>query len=276
MAPRLRFGLVWEPTAGSIASRVKRGGRRNTPGRIGGVPHGSAAVAAVDNQGREMDGFARGDLGSGSPRFAHVVDLASEPTMHFEPGWLVGSGLLYLVGLLACGRFFELILRSSPTPVNLLPGAASLFVSHLGKYVPGKAMVVIVRAGMVVPFGAGAATAAIATFYETLVMMASGGLIAAAGFAIATGSGASAGLETIHVTLPFWGPAASALPPWRLGGPGYGVGVCRCDRASGLQPFGGTGQPTHSRGWPGGDASDHGRLMAQGLLWTRLAGSCWG
>ena len=50
-------------------------------------------------------------------------------------------------------------------------------VSHLGKYVPGKAMVVVMCAGMSVPFGAGAATAAIATFYETLVMMASGGLL---------------------------------------------------------------------------------------------------
>jgi uncharacterized membrane protein YbhN (UPF0104 family) len=38
------------------------------------------------------------------------------------------------------------------------------------------------------PFGARGATAAIATFYETLVMMAAGGLVAAAGFAAAPGS----------------------------------------------------------------------------------------
>ena len=139
-------------------------------------------------------------------------------SIHFEPGWLVGSGLLYLAGLVACGRFFELILRSSPTPVRLLPALRAYLVSHLGKYVPGKAMVVIVRAGMVVPFGARASTAAIATFYETLVMMASGGLIAAAGFA--TGgrfrSVGRVGCDPCHAAL--LGPGhASALPACRLG-----------------------------------------------------------
>ena len=44
-----------------------------------------------------------------------------------------------------------------------------------------------------------ASTAAIATFYETLVMMASGGLIAAVGFAIAPGT------HRVGLTLPLWG-----------------------------------------------------------------------
>ena len=69
------------------------------------------------------------------------------------------------------------------SPIALGPALRAYLVSHLGKYVPGKAMVVVMRAGMSVPFGARGATAAIATFYETLVMMASGGLLAALGFA---------------------------------------------------------------------------------------------
>ncbi len=28
-------------------------------------------------------------------------------SLHFEPGWLIGSGLFYLAGLAACGRFFD-------------------------------------------------------------------------------------------------------------------------------------------------------------------------
>src|SRR5271170_2870095 len=99
--------------------------------------------------------------------------------LRFEPLWLVGSGLLYLAGLSAYGRFYERILHASAAPVGLAPAMRAYVVSHLGKYVPGKAMVVVVRAGMVVPFGARASTAAIATVYETLVMMAAGGLIAA-------------------------------------------------------------------------------------------------
>ncbi len=192
-------------------------------------------------------------------------------TLHFAWGWLIASGLLYLVGLLACGRFFELILRSSPTPVNLFPALRAYFVSHLGKYVPGKAMVVIVRAGMVVPFGAGAATAAIATFYETLVMMASGGLIAAAGFAIATGPGAAAGLRAIPLTLPFWGPAT--IPIYRLGAcGGLGLGLVFVlltvppvfSRLAGLVslPIPGVGPEAMPR--------ITGPLMVQGLLWSAV------
>src|SRR5262249_13183529 len=108
--------------------------------------------------------------------------------LRFEPLWLVASGLLYLAGLSACGRFYERILRDGPTPVGLAPALGAYLVSHLGKYVPGKALVGVIRAGTVVPVGARASTAAIATFYETLVMMAAGGLLAAAGFAPAVGS----------------------------------------------------------------------------------------
>ena len=75
--------------------------------------------------------------------------------------------------------------------------------------IPGKAMVVVLRAGMSVPSGARAATAAIATFYETLVMMAAGSLLSAVlGFAAAGGSPHS------PVDLPVcWGAGGGALPP---------------------------------------------------------------
>jgi hypothetical protein len=135
-------------------------------------------------------------------------DLAQRPIgLRFEPLWLVGSGLLYLAGLSACGRFYQRILRAGPTPIGLIPALRAYLVSHLGKYVPGKAMVVVLRAGMMVPFGARASTAAIATFYETLVMMAAGGLIAAAGFAPAVGS------HWVDLTVPGWGPVSLPVYP---------------------------------------------------------------
>jgi glycosyltransferase 2 family protein len=143
----------------------------------------------------------------------HVVlawnDLSArtEP-LRFELGWLAGAGLLYVLGLAAYGRFFERILHSSATPVKLGPALCAYVVSHLGKYVPGKAMVVVIRAGMVVPFGARASSAAIATFYETLVMMAAGGLLAAAGFAAANGP------DLTLLRLPVWGQVA--LPLYRV------------------------------------------------------------
>jgi hypothetical protein len=143
----------------------------------------------------------------------HVIrtwnDLRDQKrSLHFEPVWLAASGLLYLAGLAAYGRFYERILRSSAAPVRLGPALQAYLVSHLGKYVPGKAMVVVVRSAMVVSFGGRASTAAIATFYETLVMMAAGGLIAAAGFAAAAGS------HPARFTLPAWGLVE--LPVYRV------------------------------------------------------------
>jgi hypothetical protein len=116
----------------------------------------------------------------------HDVAVAPELT------WLVASGLLYLAGLSCCARFYERVLSVSPSPIALYPAVRAYLISHLGKYVPGKAMVVVMRAGLSVPYGSRAATAAIATFYETLVMMAAGALVAAIGFAVAGSSPAIA------------------------------------------------------------------------------------
>jgi hypothetical protein len=184
-------------------------------------------------------------------------------SIDFEPGWLVGAGFLYLAGLLACGRFYERILHSSPTPVKVLPALGAYLVSHLGKYVPGKAMVVVVRAGLVVPFGARAATAAIATFYETLVMMAAGGLIAAVGFARA------ASADAVRFALPVLGERE--FPLYRLAAwSGLGLGLVfvvltipavfgRLARLVSL-PIPGVGPEVMPRftGW----------LLVQGLLWS--------
>src|SRR4029077_10918750 len=74
-------------------------------------------------------------------------------SLHFEPAWLVGSGVLYLAGLAAFGPCYARILRASAAPVRLVPALRAYVVSHLGKYVPGKAMVVVIRTGLVVPFG---------------------------------------------------------------------------------------------------------------------------
>jgi uncharacterized membrane protein YbhN (UPF0104 family) len=201
----------------------------------------------------------------------HVIrtwhDLRGQSrSLQFEPAWLALSGALYLTGLAAFGRFYERILRASATPVGLWPALRAYVVSHLGKYVPGKAMVVVIRTGLVVPFGGRASTAAIATFYETLVMMAVGGLIAAAGFASAEGA------QAVRFTLPVWGPAE--LPVYRAAAIlGLGLGLAFLavvapavfGRAVGVVclPIPGVGLDALPR--------ITGRLLGQGLLWS-LAG----
>ncbi|MGE3822521.1 MAG: YbhN family protein [Isosphaeraceae bacterium] len=104
-------------------------------------------------------------------------------TLRVDPLWVLFGGSLYLLGLAACGVYYGKLLQASPTPVPIGVAVRAYLISHLGKYVPGKAMVVVMRVGLSVPHGARASTAAIATFYETLVMMTAGALLAAVGFA---------------------------------------------------------------------------------------------
>jgi hypothetical protein len=118
----------------------------------------------------------------------HVVRTWAElgrdqAELTFRPGWFALSGLTYLVGLAFCGAFYRDVLGRGPTPISWFGAQRAYLVSHLGKYVPGKAMVVVMRAAFSKPYGARASTSAVATFYETLVMMASGSIVAAVLFA---------------------------------------------------------------------------------------------
>ncbi len=103
---------------------------------------------------------------------------------HCDFRWLVASGLLYLAGTLMCGLFWHRVLLALGQPVCLGDALRAYFVGHLGKYVPGKAMVVILRVGLVRGEGIDTSLAAVSVFFETLTMMAVGGLISAAIMAV--------------------------------------------------------------------------------------------
>jgi len=156
-----------------------------------------------------------------------------------DPPWIVAAIALYGVGLTLQGVVFARLLDRSATPIPRFQAIRAYLISHLGKYVPGKALVVVMRAGLAAGAGARPATAVLATFYETLAMMAAGGLIAAIGFAI-DGGGA--------IDLP-WGEGRRVpLPLWALGlaiGAGFFVVVLPTvfPRVAGLfrAPFPGVG-----------------------------------
>jgi glycosyltransferase 2 family protein len=150
----------------------------------------------------------------------HVVqtwrDLSERgESLRIDAGWVALAVGLYLVGLTAFGVYFWRVLKAGATPTSFIPALRAYLISHLGKYVPGKAMVVVMRAGLVVPYGARPATAAFATLYETLVMMATGGLVAGVGFAAAWG-------PSTRWKLPFSAGSEIDAP---LGLLGFGLGL---------------------------------------------------
>lgn len=138
-------------------------------------------------------------------------------SLHFAPEWIALAVVLYLAGLSACGCFFGRVMCASTTPLGYIPALRAYLISHLGKYVPGKAMVVVMRVGLTTPYGARRATAAFATLYETLIMMAAGGLIAALGFALppaqlwAAGLGGGLGVAFLVLVDPLVFPRMSRL-----------------------------------------------------------------
>jgi uncharacterized membrane protein YbhN (UPF0104 family) len=95
------------------------------------------------------------------------------------PGWLIVAGGLYLLGLLPAATFWYVGLRRLGQRPGWLQSLRAYCIGGLGKYVPGKAMVVILRVGLIRSPGVHTAVAAASVFLETLTMMCVGAFWAA-------------------------------------------------------------------------------------------------
>jgi uncharacterized membrane protein YbhN (UPF0104 family) len=117
----------------------------------------------------------------------------------WRPLWLLAAGAVYLLGLLPFGLFWRHVLRVLGQDATLGETLRAYYIGHLGKYVPGKAMVVVLRAGLIRSHRVNTALAAVSVFFETLTMMAVGAFLAGAYTAF-----------YFHEE-PFWSAAAAVL-----------------------------------------------------------------
>jgi len=90
--------------------------------------------------------------------------------------YLFPAGLLYLLAHISWGSFWVRLLRGQNIPVTIHAGLRAYFVSQFGKYIPGKAWVIVMRVGMLGSPGTKLAVGLTAT-YETLTSMAAGTLL---------------------------------------------------------------------------------------------------
>jgi len=97
-----------------------------------------------------------------------------------DPMWTVLAGLFYLAGSVPMGLFWYRVLRALGQRPRVMEALRAFFIGHLGKYVPGKALVVVLRAGLLKSERVSAAVAAASVFLETLTMMAVGAFLSAA------------------------------------------------------------------------------------------------
>lgn len=96
------------------------------------------------------------------------------PDVRIHLGWLLASVGLAIVGWGPSVWYWRRLMLSLGENVSWKHAARAYFCGHLGKYVPGKAAVIVIRAALLKPEGVRTATAAFTVTYETLAYMASG------------------------------------------------------------------------------------------------------
>ena len=91
--------------------------------------------------------------------------------------WLFLSGGFYAIGASAMGWFWYVLLRRLDQQPTFYATMRAFFIGHLGKYVPGKFMVVLIRTGLLKSSKVDATIAATSVFVDTLTMMAAGAFL---------------------------------------------------------------------------------------------------
>ena len=124
--------------------------------------------------------------------------------------WLVVAGVCYLLGMLPMTLNWHRIMKAmgGVTPVGY--AVRTHYVSQLGKYVPGKAIVVAIRMGLVKRFGVNPLTLFISIVADTLAMLSVGSVVAAIVVLVLYRSkieiAATAALAAVVATVPLLPP----------------------------------------------------------------------
>lgn len=95
-------------------------------------------------------------------------------------GWLLASIGLCILGWGPSVWYWRRLMLSLGERVSWKHTARAYFCGHLGKYVPGKAAVIVIRTAMLRSEGVRTSTAALTVTYETLAYMSSGLMMIAA------------------------------------------------------------------------------------------------
>ena len=160
---------------------------------------------------------------------------ARENRVHYE--YLLPAGLLYLMCHTLWGTFWVQLLWDQGVRITWFAGVRIYFVSQFGKYVPGKAWVILLRVALLRGKGIPASIIAVTGTYETLTNMAAGAVVgvcflpwAGLGFSFDSTPGfALLGLCTVPLVLvvinrlgrrvirKYRGPDARPLPSPSLG-----------------------------------------------------------
>ncbi|QDV11414.1 hypothetical protein CA51_12770 [Rosistilla oblonga] len=132
-------------------------------------------IADLDQQLQSAtDPAARADLQARRERW-----VSQQPRLAAIDWWRVAAAAaVYLASLFPAALFFHQVLCHMKQRPRLGDAVRAHILGHMGKYVPGKAMVVVLRTGAIAGPNVRAGVAVVAAFIETLLMMAVGGTVA--------------------------------------------------------------------------------------------------
>ncbi|TWU56692.1 hypothetical protein Poly51_26090 [Rubripirellula tenax] len=105
-------------------------------------------------------------------------------------GRVAASAVIYALGLLPSAMLLHRAVTSLGGRPKWSTAIVAQTLGHVGKYVPGKAMVIVLRGGVLARDGVQPLTATIGVFLETFLMMAVGAVVAA--------------VATVNLELPRW------------------------------------------------------------------------
>ena len=94
--------------------------------------------------------------------------------------WFIPAFLMYFVGWFPSIWFWRAMLRKMKQPLGWWDATRAYVVGNTGKYIPGKALVLVIRGSLVKEAGVNPVLAGVTAAYETLVFMAAGAMLAAA------------------------------------------------------------------------------------------------
>ena len=112
-------------------------------------------------------------------QFLHDLEQLDLNELKLRHAWLLASGVLYLIGVFPSAWNWRHLHGFFGYPLPLYAAVRAHYIGQLGKYVPGKALAIAMRADLVHPFGVPYGVAIIVSFYEVLTGMAAGAIVAA-------------------------------------------------------------------------------------------------
>jgi hypothetical protein len=111
-------------------------------------------------------------------RFAEDLQEPALWDRSFRPGWMALSGALYMAAVGFSTFFWWRLMRAFGQLLSAPAAVRAYYVGFLGKYLPGKAWALVLRAGLARGPRVRAGLAGLTAFYEVLTNMAAGALLA--------------------------------------------------------------------------------------------------